>query len=94
MTNEWIDWSDSRLRVPLRVNGFPYPQPYYLASGNGIHSARDSYLMASTCAAAIGGGVGGGNVASNLSCLTSQKFQRKARKLQQLKATNDRLKGN
>lgn len=92
MTNEWIDWSDSRLRIPLRVNGYPYPQTYYVDNGSGSNS--NSSTANSSTAVKISNSCAGSISSSSLSCFTSHKFHLKAKKLKQLYTTAGRLKGN
>uniref|UniRef100_A0A1I8P8Z4 PNT domain-containing protein n=1 Tax=Stomoxys calcitrans TaxID=35570 RepID=A0A1I8P8Z4_STOCA len=93
MTNEWIDWSDSRLRVPLQLGGYPFAHAYYVASdgvstnGNKGKSAPPGGIMSKTCS---GGAIGSSS--NSLSCFTSHKFHLKAKKLQQLYTTSGRLK--
>uniref|UniRef100_A0A1A9X2E5 PNT domain-containing protein n=1 Tax=Glossina brevipalpis TaxID=37001 RepID=A0A1A9X2E5_9MUSC len=84
MTNEWIDWSDSRLRVPLRTS-YPYAQTYY----NNINNNDYNYNL-NTCDNYINNN----NISNsiNYNCLTSPKFNVKLPKIQQLYNTNNKLK--
>ncbi|XP_037809999.1 ETS-like protein pointed isoform X3 [Lucilia sericata] len=86
MTNEWIDWSDARLRVPLRMTGYPYPQSYYVASTNNSNS-NTSGNSNNSCSNTL-------NTGNNnyFSCFTRNKFNLKNHKIQQLYTTNGKLK--
>ncbi|XP_065372109.1 ETS-like protein pointed isoform X2 [Calliphora vicina] len=80
MTNEWIDWSDARLRVPLRMTGYPYPQAYYVANNNNNSSSNSN---------SSNNGTSNNNY---FSCFTTNKFNLKTHKIQQLYTTNGKLK--
>ncbi|KAL9894623.1 ETS-like protein pointed isoform X2 [Glossina fuscipes] len=85
MTNEWIDWSDSRLRVPLRTS-YPYTQTYY---NNNTNNNNDYNYNLNTCDNYVNNN---NSNSINYNCLTSHKFNVKLPKIQQLYNTNNKLK--
>lgn len=106
MTNEWIDWTDARLRVPLRMTGHPYPpQSYYTTnnsnnnknnntsnsnSNNSNNNSTCNSLNTSTITTTCNS-----NNNNYLSCFTKNKFHFKSHKIQQLyTTTHGKLKGN
>lgn len=93
MTNEWIDWSDARLRVPLRMTGYPYALSYFVANNNSSSSSSSNNNI-STNNTNGSNNLSSANNNNYFSCLTTNKFHFKNRKIQQLYTTNGKLKGN
>ena len=98
MTNEWIDWSDARLRVPLRTTGYPYPPQSYYTANNNNNTSNSNSSNISTCNTLNTSNATTTTCNSNnnnyLSCFTKNKFHFKNHKIQQLYTTaHGKLKG-
>ncbi|KAM7360334.1 ETS transcription factor pointed isoform 2-T3 [Cochliomyia hominivorax] len=101
MTNEWIDWSDARLRVPLRMTGYPYTQAYYVANNSNNNNNNNNTANNNSCNNSLNTSNNNSSNNSNnnnnyFSCFTTKKFHfKKAHKIQQLyttTTTNGKLK--